>query len=81
MKLALSSAEDATFLFEAGDIRIETPVTRAAFEGWIAPELSAIDGAIDQVIERSGLNPDEIDRIFLTGGTENNALRGLVCVA
>jgi hypothetical chaperone protein len=69
LKLALSGAENATFLFEAGDIRIETPVTRAGFEEWIAPELAAIDGAIDLAIERSGLKPDEIDRIFLTGGT------------
>jgi hypothetical chaperone protein len=69
LKESLSSQEAATFLFEAGSIRIERDVTRERFEGWISPELAAINLAIDQVLARAELAPDQIDRVFLTGGS------------
>jgi hypothetical chaperone protein len=69
LKTTLSREETATFSFVAGSVRIETPVTRSRFEGWIAPELAAIEGAVDEAIARSGLSIDRIDRVFLTGGT------------
>ncbi|WP_336977596.1 Hsp70 family protein [Brevundimonas nasdae] len=69
LKMALSAEDQATFLFRAGGVHIEKPVTRADFERWIAPELAAIEGAVDQAMAASGLAPDAIDRVFLTGGT------------
>ncbi|MBJ7483187.1 Hsp70 family protein [Brevundimonas sp.] len=69
LKMDLSRNEVATFRFEAGTIRIETPVARSDFEGWIAPELAAIERAVDQAIAMSHLEPHQIDRIFLTGGS------------
>ena len=30
---------------------------------------AAIEGAVEQAMARSGLGPDAIDRVFLTGGT------------
>ena len=69
LKMALSADETATFLFQAGGVHIEKPVARAEFERWIAPELAAIEGAVDEAMARSGLSPDAIDRVFLTGGT------------
>ena len=69
LKMALSASETATFRFHAGDVHIEKPVARTDFEGWIAPELAAIEGAVDQAMARAGLAPDGIDRVFLTGGT------------
>ena len=69
LKMALSQQEAATFLFEAGSVRIEKDVARGEFEGWIAPDLAAIETAVDEAMARSGLNPDGIDRVFLTGGT------------
>lgn len=69
LKMDLSRKEDATFAFVAGSIRIEKSVSRLQFEGWIAPELAAIEDAVDEVMNRSGLAIDQIDRIFLTGGT------------
>lgn len=69
LKMALSADDQATFLFQAGGVHIEKPVARADFERWIAPELAAIEGAVDQAMARSGLAPDAIDRVFLTGGT------------
>jgi hypothetical chaperone protein len=69
LKEALSAEASATFLFEAGNVRIEKPVTRAAFEGWIAPELAAIDAAAAEALATAGLAPNGIDKVFLTGGS------------
>jgi len=69
LKEALSSQDEATFRFEAGSVLIEKSVERAEFEGWIAPELKAIETAVDQALDRSGLGPEGVDRVFLTGGS------------
>ncbi|KQW82411.1 Hsp70 family protein [Brevundimonas sp. Root1279] len=69
LKLDLSEHEVADFAFVAGSIRIEKTVTRQEFEGWIAPELAAIEAAVEDAVARSGLGAGQIDRIFLTGGT------------
>jgi hypothetical chaperone protein len=39
------------------------------FEEWIAEELHAIAKFVDQMLDKSGVKPSEIDRVFLTGGT------------
>lgn len=78
LKMDLSRDEAATFAFAAGSIRIETPVARSEFEAWIAPDLAAIEDAVDTAIAESGLEAGQIDRIFLTGGTSFvPAVRGL----
>ena len=69
LKEALSSQDAAEFRFEVGDIAIARAVERAAFEGWIAPELALIEGAVDAALADAGLAPREIDRVFLTGGS------------
>ena len=69
LKEALSSQEEAVFSFKAGGVSIEKPVKRTEFEGWIAPELEAMQTAVDQAMAQSGLDPNQIDRVFLTGGT------------
>jgi hypothetical chaperone protein len=69
LKIDLSQADAATFEFAAGSIHIQTEVTRSDFEDWIAPELAAIERAVDEALERSGLRAGEVDRIFLTGGS------------
>ena len=50
-------------------VRIEKPVKRTDFEGWIAPELQAMEAAVDEAMAQSGLEGTQIDRVFLTGGT------------
>ena len=69
LKEALSSQEEAVFSFRAGDIVIEGPVKRRHFERWIAPELAAIAGAVDEALARADLAPEAVDRVFLTGGS------------
>lgn len=69
LKEQLSRDEEALFAFHAGSVDIEKPVRRSTFEAWIAPELAAMEAAVDVAVARSGLRPDQIDRVFLTGGT------------
>lgn len=69
LKEALSSQTVAEFRFEAGSIAIVRDVERRTFEGWIAPELSQIEAAVDAALADAKLAPDAIDKVFLTGGS------------
>jgi hypothetical chaperone protein len=69
LKQALSVETSAKFAFNAGSIAIERTVERDAFTGWIAPELAAIEDAVDKALADADLGPDRIDRVFLTGGS------------
>ncbi len=69
LKEALSAEASALFAFNAGSISIEQRVERDAFTGWIAQELVLIEGAVDKALADADLTPDQIDRVFLTGGS------------
>ncbi|MFZ5668397.1 MAG: Hsp70 family protein [Pseudomonadota bacterium] len=69
LKEALSGAEEAVFSFEGGSVEIEGRVKRESFERWIAPELAAIEGAVDEALKRANLTEAGVDRVFLTGGS------------
>ena len=42
---------------------------RAAFEGWIAPDLVRIGQALDHALTRAGIATGQIDHVFVTGGS------------
>ncbi|MDO9336016.1 MAG: Hsp70 family protein [Caulobacter sp.] len=69
LKEALSASAEAEFLFEEGSIHMRSRVKRSDFDGWITPELKAIEGAVDEALSRAGLAEDGVDRVFLTGGS------------
>jgi hypothetical chaperone protein len=69
VKARLSQEERAELRFEADGVRIETEVTRADFEHWIAPDLASMDAAIDEALTRAELTEAAIDAVFITGGT------------
>ena len=69
VKFELSRSESAEFRFRDGSLNLRIPVARATFESWIEDDLQAIAGAIDQLMQRSGIHPRAVDRVFLTGGT------------
>jgi hypothetical chaperone protein len=69
VKAALSLAPRATLHFRHGDFVIDREITRAAFEGWIAPDLAKLGAAVDAALAQAGLRADDVDRVFLTGGT------------
>jgi hypothetical chaperone protein len=68
-KEALSREESAEFHFAGPGFEIREVVTRAQFEQWIAPELEAIEEALDRVLAAASIGAADIDRVFLTGGT------------
>jgi hypothetical chaperone protein len=68
-KEALSQDEAAPFEFRGPGFEIRETVTRAQFEAWIAPELEAIEAALEAVLVNAGIGAGDVDRVFLTGGT------------
>ncbi|GAM06379.1 Hsp70 family protein [Novosphingobium sp. MBES04] len=69
LKRALSGEEHAALDFESDDLRIHAEVTRAEFESWIAPDLARIGETVDEALARADLAPEQIDHVFLTGGS------------
>jgi hypothetical chaperone protein len=69
LKYQLSSSETAEFRFIDGTLELRQPVTRTEFESWIAEDLAAIETCIDSLFQQTGIDPKEVDRVFLTGGT------------
>jgi hypothetical chaperone protein len=69
LKIALSRAPRATFAFSCGPVTIERGVSRTDFESWIRPELDAMGASVDRLIAATGVRSDQIDRVFLTGGS------------
>jgi hypothetical chaperone protein len=68
-KVALSQGNSAQFLFQDGDVEIDAQVKRDDFELWIAEELAGVEQKVDALLQKTGLDPKEIDRVFLTGGS------------
>jgi hypothetical chaperone protein len=69
LKRTLSQADGATFRFDGAGLTIETGVTRAEFERWIAGDVAAIAATVDHALANAGVGEGAIDRVFLTGGT------------
>lgn len=78
-KMALSNQPSANLSFAETTVPIDEPITRAAFDEWIAEDLAAIAGSIDRVLAKAALAPTDIDHVFVTGGTAFvPAVRGLL---
>lgn len=69
VKRALSGQTHAAFTFEGEGLSVSADVSRAEFERWIAPDLAELNEGVDRVLARAGLAADQIDHVFLTGGS------------
>jgi hypothetical chaperone protein len=69
VKCDLSESTAASFRFADGVIEIQATVERTGFEDWIAEELGQIEACIDSLIATSGAGAQDVDMVFLTGGT------------
>ena len=69
LKRALSGNEQAEFRFAGGGVEIAAEVRRTDFEQWIADDLRRIEAAMDTAFARAGTAAEDIDRVFLTGGS------------
>jgi hypothetical chaperone protein len=68
-KIALSQQDQADFAFLDHGFNLHASVTRGEFESWIRSDLAAIEQAIAEVMNRSGVDDSSVDRVFLTGGS------------
>lgn len=68
-KRTLSDEASARLRFDEGDVDLDAAIDRLDFELWIAPDLDAIAGALDRTLAAANTTPDDIDRVFMTGGT------------
>lgn len=69
LKRGLSTDERAAFRFESEALSIEAEVARSDFERWIAPDLARIAQTVDVALAEAQRSADQIDHIFLTGGS------------
>ncbi len=68
-KCALSEQETNTFVFNEPPVKISAEVQRAAFEEWIQHDTEAIAQCVDRLLSRCGIAPNDVDSVFLTGGS------------
>jgi hypothetical chaperone protein len=68
-KVRLSSVLTTNFVLRLGEFHIEQEISRQDFEGWIADDIARIEQTVDQLLQRESVSVDEIDRVFLTGGS------------
>lgn len=69
LKRSLSQGEHETFRYESDELHISAEVSRTEFERWIAPDLERIAATVDSALASAGLEPAQIDHVFLTGGS------------
>jgi hypothetical chaperone protein len=68
-KVKLSAAPRADFVLGLGDIEIEQEISRADFESWIADDIGRIELTVDRLLETESVRVDDINSVFLTGGS------------
>jgi len=69
LKRELSAAEHAELRFSGDGVEIAAEVRRADFEEWIADDLRRIEATLDAVLARASIAVQDVDRVFLTGGS------------
>ena len=68
-KIGLPRRTRSTSGFTTAASTSRPAITRADFEGWIAPDIERIAGALDEALARAGTRADQVERVFLTGGS------------
>jgi hypothetical chaperone protein len=69
LKTELSVTDAAEFEFTDGTLLLRSTITRASFEQWIVDDLRQIAACIDGLLTASGVAPNDVDAVFLTGGS------------
>lgn len=69
LKTELSSWNTSEFEFKDGDLLLRSTVDRTSFEEWIEHELDQISHCIDGLLAKTGVQPKDVDAVFLTGGS------------
>jgi hypothetical chaperone protein len=68
-KIRLSSADRARIQFDEARVQVDEPITRSEFERFSAPLVAELEACTSQLLERAQLRTDQIESVFLTGGS------------
>lgn len=68
-KVALSHTEQSDFRYKQMDIEIDEPITLANYNQIIEKDLNKISNYLDTFLANANIKAEEIDSLFLTGGT------------
>jgi hypothetical chaperone protein len=68
-KAGLSVHERNAFVFKDDAISVERDIGRPQFESWIQEHLEKIQRCIDRILEAAGVAPEDVNKVFLTGGS------------
>lgn len=69
VKVSLGKKEKETFFYEFLDLSVTQDVTSQDYNQSVLPTMEEIMASLMKVFEQSGLTPNEVDQICLTGGT------------
>lgn len=69
MKVELSAETIGSFVFEDHVVQMNGRVKRSSFEKWIEQDLEKIRECVARLLRVTGIEPQDVDRIFLTGGS------------
>ena len=68
-KIELSSQENSNFYYKNLGISIDESITTADYDSIIDKDLNRINNYLDEFLSKNNINPNEINSLFLTGGT------------
>ncbi|SDS83029.1 hypothetical chaperone protein [Mucilaginibacter mallensis] len=68
-KIALSAKDKALFGYDQMGISIDEEITLPAYEQLIAKDVARIADYLEEFMRQNGIRPENIDSLFLTGGT------------
>ena len=74
LKEALSEDEEFDFFFSSNfddNFYIEETISADDLKRWLRPFLTEIENTLDDALISANLEPDDIDRIIMVGGTSN----------
>jgi hypothetical chaperone protein len=66
-RLSSKDAENLQLIFNDEEINME--VSRKEFDRWISGDIERLDSLITITLQEANLEPEDIDAVFLTGGT------------
>jgi hypothetical chaperone protein len=68
-KITLTNANTAMFSYQKMDIKINEEIPLPDYEQVIAKDVDRIANYLDEFVLQNGIDPQNIDSLFLTGGT------------
>lgn len=68
-KIELSDLQSSRFTYEHMEIEIDEQVTRTQYDAVIEKDIKKISVYLDEFMLKNNIKPEDIDSLFLTGGT------------